>query len=368
MKVAVLDIFFGDSGKGRITHDLSKDADWVIRFSGGNNCGHVIYRDEKKYTHNLLPSADYRIKTLKSFIGAGVMIHTESLLNEVKRNMQDYPDMPKSLYIDPDAFIVEQRHIDDDIALNGHLGSTKKGIGPATRDKWDRKGKRISDALKSKDPSLEELKDLGVNFKYNLQLKKEFESSNLVFEGAQGALLDIQAGTYPYVTSSDCTMAGIYQSGFQYIKLDKVYGITKAYATRVGEGVFPTEIFGQAAEDLRAKGKEIGATTGRPRRVGYLDLAACKYGAIKSGSTHIVVTKMDILQDYEDIQVCYDYEEPIYCGGDLNTAVPKYCTMQSWSSVTDPNFDKYIKLIEDCLELPVIMITHGISEGDVIIK
>jgi len=364
MKVAVLDIFFGDSGKGRVTHDLSPNFDWVIRFSGGNNCGHVIYRDGKKYTHNLLPSADYRSSHLKSFIASGVMVHPKSLYDEVMKNMIDFPEMPKSLYIDKDAFIVEDQHIEEDIGKNGHIGTTKKGIGPATVSKWSRSGKRIKDVLDT-DKHLIELQSIGVNFIYNLSFKETFEKSRLLFEGAQGSLLDLNAGTYPFVTSSDCTVAGIYSSGFQYLRLDKVLGLTKAYATRVGEGPFPTEMFDKEAHDLREAGNEYGAVTKRPRRVGYLDLAACKYGAIKAGATHLVITKTDILNNMPEVKICTSYETAPVTGSDFFSTKPIYKTLKGWSTHTSKEHKDFLKEVSECVGLPIYMCTHGLEDCDI---
>ncbi|CAN5950674.1 unnamed protein product, partial [Sphagnum jensenii] len=291
--IAVLGAVYGDEGKGSIVHHFSPDYDWVIRYSGGANAGHTIYRDGKKYVHNLLPSVDFRHDKTKAFLGQGMVIDLEKLGEEIFEANKDFKDVGARIYVDPDAFLVLPEHKDEDKKTNGHIGSTNRGIGPAYTSKIGRRGSRVRDFIQKKSNLIRNLSNLGVQFKSVLELKENFLNSSILYEGAQGILLDLNHGSYPYVSCGDCTVAGIYSSGFGFVPPEKVYGVGKAYVTKVGEGPFPTEIFGKEAEELRKIGGEYGATTGRPRRVGWLDLPALRYSIIKGGITHLIITKLD---------------------------------------------------------------------------
>lgn len=367
--IAVLGSLWGDEGKGHITHYFSTKFGWVVRFNGGANAGHTIYRDGKKFVHNLLPSVDFRNPNVKSFLGAGMVIDPAQLLKEVIEAEREYPGVSKRIYIDPDAFVVLPEHKETDKKTNAHIGSTHRGIGPAYLDKIGRRGTRIQDIIKGKHVEgelyIDSLLYMGVNFKHSMELEREFDTSNILFEGAQGILLDINHGIYPYVSCSDCTVGGIHASGFN-VKVDRVYGVAKAYTTKVGEGPFPTELHGKEAEDLRERGQEYGATTGRPRRVGWLDLAALRYACKKGGITNLIVTKFDILAGMEQVPVCIGYEKTPVCSQDFFDAKPIYKNVEGWRECEDiPQLTPMLSAIEDGAGVEVTYISCGTDSKDI---
>ena len=374
MNIAVLGAMWGDEGKGHITHHLSRNFDWVIRFNGGANAGHTIYRDGKKFVHNLLPSVDFRIPTIKAYLGSGMVIDLEKLRDEVVEIDKAYPGAGKRIYVDKDAFIVEKHHKEEDAATNGHIGSTNRGIGPAYKEKIGRTGKRIGHLFTEGKPDLiagytDVLIDLlnkGVTFTHVLELEDAFRSSNLLFEGAQGVLLDINHGIYPYVSCSDATIGGIIASGFAFAKLDRVYGVAKCYTTKVGEGPFPTELHGETADDLRKMGNEFGATTGRPRRVGWLDLPALKYACQKGGITHLILTKFDILNGMPKVPVCVAYKNPPKSPSDFFSARPFTTEVNGWSDAKDASqLKNFINLVEMITKRPVEYVSCGTDDKDI---
>lgn len=367
--IAVLDAFMGDNGKGHYTHTWSPNFDFVIRFSGSSNCGHVVYRNGKKYTHHLLPSVNYiATKVPTSFLGFGMVINLEELYEEIKLAEQDFPKIAKTIIVDPDAFVIEQKHIDFDKKHNKHLGTTSKGVGPAYTDKVARKGKRIYNFLNDKSEITNKLQEMGVRFIPVLALREQMEKSNLLFEGSQGALLDLNASIYPYCTSSDCTVSGIWAGGFNFVKLNKVYGMIKPYATKSGEGPLPTEYFGDEAEELRKRGGEYGSTTGRNRRVGALDLPAIKYGCRKAGITNLCLAKMDILNNQKTIKVCISYGKEIYSPNDFQNIKPEYIEFDGWKNASKkPDELRYfIGYVEEKVEVPVDYYSCGIGKDDMI--
>jgi adenylosuccinate synthase len=365
--IAVLDANLGDCGKGHFAHFFSPKFDWVIRTSGSSNCGHVVYRDGKKYVHHLLPSGDYRVKGLKSFLGSGMYINLEELLEEVKIAEEDFPGVAKSIYVDPDAFTINDEHIAFDKEKNKHIGSTSKGVSPAATSKYARTGARIYNYINDNAEVIQALTDLGVQFTPLLSLRETFERSKLLFEGNQGVLLDINSGIYPFVTTSDCTVSGIYASGFHFVKLDRVYGMMKPYLTKSGEGPLPSEYFGEEAEDLRKRGGEFGNTTGRARRVGALDLPMLKYGIRKGGMTHLIISKMDILSGQERIKICYDYGKEIHSPNDFKNVKPFYVNLPGWQDAKDTKqIQPFIKHIEDYTSTKVEYISAGVENSDIL--
>lgn len=370
--IAILGAAFGDEGKGHITHHFSKNFDWVIRFGGGANAGHTIYRDGVKYVHNLIPSFDWRSERAKAFLGSGMVIDLLSLHSEVKKLYDIDAKLASRIYVDPDAFVVLEEHIEEDKKNNSHIGSTNRGIGPAYKAKIERNGIRIRDFLDKKELplwiclALPKLKEMGVQFKSVLDLQDEMKKSSLLFEGAQGVLLDINHGIYPYVSCSDATIGGIIDSGFAFAKLDKVYGVAKCYTTKVGEGPFPTEILGQEAEDLRKRGNEYGATTGRPRRVGWLDVPALKYACIKGGIDHIILTKFDILNGMETVPICLSYKKEPRCPSDFYKAEPLYIDLPGWSNSNDMDqLKSFISNVEHYSGVEVSHISRGTEDTDI---
>lgn len=381
--IAVLGAVYGDEGKGHIVHHLAPDYDWVIRFSGGANAGHTIYRDEVKYVHNLLPSFDWRAPRTKAFLGSGMVIDLEQLRIEVANLWGMDKNYASRIYVDPDAFVVLPKHKEEDKATNGHIGSTNRGIGPAYKDKMSRSGTRIRDLLQllAKNdvgaipknlfrPGIDlwELVEMGVRFEGVLELQQQFKYDKLLFEGAQGILLDINHGIYPYVSCGDATVAGIYACGFSKPDLQTVYGVAKCYSTKVGEGPFPTEILGQEAEDLRKLGNEYGATTGRPRRVGWLDLPALKYACNKGGITNLILTKFDILNGQDSVNVCNAYEDGTPTNyKDFFNAKPKYIKARGWQNARDTEqLIPFIQKVERHTERYVNYVSCGTAATDIV--
>lgn len=385
--VAVLGNQWGDEGKGHITHYLSRDYDWVIRFNGGANAGHTIHKElfpgqkPLKLVRNLLPSLDFfwiDPKTRKSkgkcFLASGMVIDLEKLKEEVLA-LEDisvvtlgrpYGEIAKRIYVDPDAFVVLPEHKEEDKNNNGHIGSTNRGIGPAYKAKISRTGTRVKRMLDIGHESAKALQDIGVQFKHVMELEQEFKHSNLLFEGAQGTMLDINHGIYPYVSCSDCTIGGIISSGFAFAKLDNVYGVAKCYTTKVGEGPFPTEILGAEAEILREKGQEFGATTGRPRRIGWLDLPALRYAVKKSGITSIIMTKFDILDGMDNVKICVTYGKDPVCPKDFFDAIPQYIQVPGWKDCKDATaLFTFLSMVERATECPVEYISCGTKSEDI---
>jgi adenylosuccinate synthase len=295
-----------------------------------------------------------------------MVINLKGLYEELMGFEADYPGISKRVYVDPDAFLIEAKHLAGDGENVKRLGSTNKGVGPAYVSKMSRNGRKIADALEDKDEYVDKLIELGVNFKYALELKQEFLKSSIIFEGAQGVMLDLNHGTYPYVSCGDATVAGIAASGFAFLKIDKVYGIAKAYSTKVGEGPFPTEIFGDEAKKIAEKGLEKGSVTGRDRRIGWLDLPALRYARDKGGITSLIITKFDILDGYDKIKVATSYEKEPVSGRDFFTAKPIYEEVAGWKDKNDPNMNAFITKIEESVGLKVEYISCGVGPDDLI--
>jgi len=365
--IAILGSLAGDEGKGSITHTFSSDFDYVVRFSGGNNAGHTIYRNGKKYVHHLIPSIDFTVPHVKGFLASGMVIDLESLFNELVALEKDFPGVSKRMCVDPDAFVVLPKHIEEDKAKNGHIGTTNRGIGPAYVDKISRAGTRIRDLIKDNALIIGNLKDLGVQFKYVLELKEEFSRARILYEGAQGILLDINHGTYPFVSCSDCTPGGILSSGFGFAMPEKIYGVTKAYMTRVGEGPFPTELEGKAAESLREAGKEYGATTGRPRRIGWLDLPALKYAVQKGNINGLIITKLDILNGFNTVPLCFRYDNAPTSGADFFGAIPHMMESPGWKNCKDhEQIKSFLHYVEYFTGVKVQYVSCGTDKLDLL--
>ena len=371
--IAVLGSCYGDEGKGRVVHDFSPDYDWVVRFSGGANAGHTIYRDGKKYVHNLLPSFDWRSSRPKAFLGSGMVIDLKQLLKEVSQLAAIDPALPSRVYLDLDAFLVLPEHQEEDKSSNGHIGSTNRGIGPAYKDKISRSGHRIRDLVSgeyfhsSYKTILQELEKLGVHFCSSYQLRKQFLTDRILFEGSQGILLDINHGTYPFVSCGDSTISGIHASGFGSIPLDKVYGVAKCYSTKVGEGPFPTELSKKEAHFLREKGQEYGATTGRPRKVGWIDLPALEYACYKGNVQELIITKFDILDGMDEVSVCTRYKNPLQSSKDFFTAIPEYTVIPGWKNSKNLlELNPFITLVEQFANCKVGYISCGVNKEDLI--
>lgn len=345
--IAVVGLQWGDEGKGKVVDLLAVDADVIARCQGGANAGHTVIVGEKKYILHLIPSGIIHPDII-CFIGNGVALDPFGLVEELKVLKSEGIDYEGRLFISAACNLVLPYHklldeIDETRRGEFSLGTTLRGIGPAYRDKVARQGIRLADIFddqtllekiesfrnqsaeliaKLPDDSrcdfdkirtdLEALRPLlkpmmvDVSFELN---RLQHEGKRILFEGAQGALLDVDLGTYPYATSSNTTVGGIFTGlGIGPRMVDEVVGVVKAYCTRVGAGPFPTELTGEICERLREKGQEFGATTGRPRRTGWLDLVALRHACRINGVDKIAVTKLDVLDDFKTIKACMAYE------------------------------------------------------------
>jgi adenylosuccinate synthase len=343
----LIGIQWGDEGKGKIIDVLTEDADLVIRFQGGNNAGHTVEIGDEKFVLHLVPSGIFREKII-CVIGNGVVVDPSALMQEMLDLEGRGVNIKNKIQLSTRAHLVMPYHREID-SLYEHkrkegekIGTTKRGIGPAYADKAARTGIRACDIL---DPSLLRAKFAKQLAYYNqifeahgvktLSEKDEWEkiskageyvapficdtvltineaarqNKNILLEGAQGMWLDVDYGTYPFVTSSNTTSGGACTgSGLSPKYINDVIGVMKAYTTRVGEGPFPTELSNAVGEKLRALGKEFGASTGRPRRCGWFDAVSARYSCMVNGVNRLAITKLDILDDFDEIKICTAYE------------------------------------------------------------
>ncbi|WP_022855807.1 adenylosuccinate synthase [Thermodesulfobacterium thermophilum] len=405
---------WGDEGKGKVVDVLTEQADFVVRFQGGNNAGHTLVINQKKHILHLIPSGIFRPNTV-CVIGNGVVVDPEVLINEIEKLKKEGLDIsPKKLVISEKAHTIMPYHKALDIAreakaAQNKIGTTCRGIGPCYEDKVARKGFRLIDltypeTFKEKLKKVLEEKNFLLSYlnaeplrfeeiyeKYlafgeylkpyladvsQLLWNAQKAGKNILFEGAQGTFLDIDHGTYPYVTSSN-TVAGnaCCGSGLGPTEINSVLGIVKAYTTRVGEGPFPTELNDESGELLRERGGEYGATTGRPRRCGWLDLVMVKTAVRLNGLTNIAITKLDVLSGLKSIKLCvgYKYEGQTidFFPSDLEKlkkVEPIYQELPGWEEDISQikNFDalpettkNYIKFIEKYLEVPIALLSLG---------
>ncbi len=407
---------WGDEGKGKIVDWISSKADLIVRYQGGNNAGHTIKVQNKVYKLNLLPSGI--INNKKCAIGNGVVLDPWALINEIKKLKEDGINVnSNNLYIADNVCLILPIHkLLDEVneASRGkkEIGTTKKGIGPAYEDKVGRRAIRISDLkypslLKQKIDNIHNFHEHKIS---NYDFKKDYyddllEIANyitsfsvplwkiinelgekdkvIVFEGAQGAMLDIDFGTYPFVTSSNTISGQIFSgTGFSKRNNHKIFGITKAYTTRVGAGPFPTELKDNVGEYLGEKGKEFGTVTKRKRRCGWFDGVLVKQSIRLNGITDIVLTKLDVLDELKEIKVCigyeingkkYDYfpnEEFLY-----DKIVPIYKTLLGWQSKTaginnlknlPDKAIEYINYLEELIETKISIVSTGPDRNETI--
>lgn len=337
---------WGDEGKGKIIDVLAPDTDVVVRYQGGNNAGHTVTVGSEKYILHLIPSGILHPGKI-CVIGNGLVVDPTALIDEIRSIEARGIDVRSRLFISDRAHLVMPYHKELDAALESgagdahRIGTTKRGIGPTYADKASRAGLRMADLL---DPALPERVRDGVRRANQLLMalqgralpesdvlaacqlaakelapmitdtavllnKLSKEGKSVLFEGAQGTLLDIDFGTYPYVTSSNATSGGAATgTGLPPTAIDRVIGVIKAYTTRVGEGPFPTELMDADGKLLAERGVEFGATTGRPRRCGWFDAVIGRYAAMINGVDYWTITKLDVLDVFETIQVCVAYE------------------------------------------------------------
>ncbi len=412
---------WGDEGKGKVTDLLAERADAVVRFQGGNNAGHTIVRNGKTWKLHLMPSGILHPGKL-CVIGNGVVIDPKVLtdeLDELRRRRVD----TTGLRISANAHLIMPYHLLLDHAGEARLGklqigTTRRGIGPCYADKAARLGIRVQDLLDekilkkkivvalepkrlslrpfAKDPrlDLQAMTDEYLTYGHRLEpyiadttrivLERLDEGQVVVFEGAQGALLDIDHGTYPFVTSSNPVAgAACIGAGVGPKDIDEVWGVTKAYGTRVGAGPFPTELEGDLADQIREAGGEYGTTTGRARRVGWLDLVALRYAARINSLTALAVTKLDVLSGHDSIPVCVRYrgaegaefDDFPYHQTVLHHARGEYVELPGWKEDLRDCRDEadlpatardYLQFIADFVRVPVILIGVGPGREEVI--
>ncbi|MBN2880440.1 adenylosuccinate synthase [Candidatus Woesearchaeota archaeon] len=411
-RLVVVGSQWGDEGKGKITDYLAEKADVVVRSQGGNNAGHTIKFNNRKFALHLIPSGIFNPKII-NIMGNGMVINPFALLEELEmlknEGIKDY-----NLYISNRAHIVLPHHIELDAlyeTIKGAdaVGTTKKGIGPAYMDKVSRVGVRISDLinpeslrkrlkinvdsarviLEANNQTIENFEDLYNNLIEIGQIIKPYitdtsvllnnlieDGKNILFEGAQGSMLCVDHGTYPYVTSSSPTAAAVpLNSGISPYLITDVIGVTKAYTTRVGAGVFPTEFEDEIAKTIRKIGNEYGTTTRRPRRIGWLDLVVLKHVKRINGLNNLAIMLLDVLTGIEELKVCVSYnldgKEIDYIPADYfeyERCKPNYISLPGWNEdITKiSSFDElpkncknYLKTIEDILKTKVTIVSVG---------
>jgi len=403
--IAILGAQWGDEGKGKIVDLLTENSDAVVRFQGGHNAGHTLVVDKKTTILHLIPSGILR-DDVKCIIGNGVVLSLDALSDELGVLQKNNINIEGRFFISDNCPLILPVHIAIDQARElkkgkDKIGTTGRGIGPSYEDKISRRGIRLGDLANEKILS-EKLKELLeyhnfmlMNYynsetfdlnktkdklisQYQEYKKYIVDAPNLIsdllrndkriiFEGAQGTLLDIDHGTYPFVTSSNTTVGGIFTgSGISPKKIDYVLAIIKAYTTRVGSGPFMTELFDENGKILSEKGHEFGATTGRERRCGWLDLVALKRSIVINGFSGICLTKLDVLDSLDKIKICIDYDngEPVYKeyeGWKTNISkIKKYEDLPEEAKI-------YIKDIENFLNVPIDIISNGPDRDENII-
>ena len=420
--VVILGTQWGDEGKGKIVDLLTDQADLVARFQGGHNAGHTLVINGEKTVLHLIPSGVLR-DNVQCLIGNGVVLCPEALLKEIGELEEKGVPVRERLLLSPACPLILDYHIALDQARElargkAKIGTTGRGIGPAYEDKVARRGVRLGDLLHperfaSKLKEVMELHNFQLTQYYKtdaidyqkvydeaMEMAKQIkpmiadvtgilhdsreQGKNILFEGAQGSLLDIDHGTYPFVTSSNTTAGGTATgSGFGPLYLDYVLGITKAYTTRVGSGPFPTELFDDVGVHLAEKGHEFGATTGRARRCGWFDAVALRQAVRINSISGICLTKLDVLDGLETIKVCTSYQDgegnaapmPVDAD-DYERLVPVYEELSGWSESTlgaktleeiPAAARAYIKRLEELVGAPIDIISTGPDRVETIV-
>ncbi len=421
--IIVVGAQWGDEGKGKIIDILSKYADVVARYQGGHNAGHTVVVNEEEFILHLIPSGILHREKI-CVIGNGVVIDPEALIDEIEGLENRGVAIKDNLFISKNSHLIMPYHriLDRESERSKgvkSIGTTGRGIGPAYVDKMARIGIRMIDLLDPKvfreklESNLSHINDLldtiyktdrldieeifskylgyaerigfyiaDVSMLINKYIK---EGKSILFEGAQGTLLDVDHGTYPYVTSSSATAGGACTGlGIGPTRIDGVLGVSKAYTTRVGGGPFPTELKDETGESLRTKGREYGATTGRPRRCGWLDTVLVRYSVRINGFNGIALTKLDILDEYPEIKICvgYKYKGKVYDEMPHEHSVlwgcePVYEKIEGWQESTigikvynnlPAKAQAYIKRVEDLVGVSIDIISTSQKRYDTIIK
>lgn len=402
MKVVVIGAQWGDEGKGKIVDYLAERAKYVVRYAGGPNAGHTIVVDGKEYALHQVPSGILH-PDKSVFLGAGMVIDPEALFNELQMLKDNGIDWEGRVFISDRAHIILPRYRqmdkDRDAARKRPIGTTGRGIGIAYAEKAERDGLRLADldwAAKMAEYDgedkayLDTYKDRLLAMRVDLTAKMyEFRDDNILFEGAQGAMLDIDSGTYPYVSSgASCAAGAATGCGIGPHDLDVIMGVFKAYQTRVGNGPMPTEFNneseGELCEYVRKTGREYGVTTGRARRCGYLDLVALRYACRVNSIDSLVLTHLDIYDTFDEIEACiaYDIDGKIVTDFPANVAAmeqakPVLQKFSGWktSLKTCRSYEKlprsardYVEFIEDYCKTPVGIISVGYERDETFIR
>jgi len=412
--IIVVGAQWGDEGKGKVIDIFSRDFDYIVRYQGGNNAGHTVVIGEEKFILHLTPSGILHKKKI-CVIGNGVVVDPLALMDEINKLESKGIDVKGRLFVSESAHVIFPYHrkideLKEQKKGKSKIGTTKKGIGPCYADKVSRSGIRVIDLLNPgflKDKltaNIEEknrilmalygFKGFSVDEVYGDYLDfgrkmKDFvcdtalllnnavkERKSILFEGAQGTMLDLDFGTYPFVTSSNATSGGaLTGSGVGPTRISKVVGVVKAYTTRVGEGPFPTEFSEDMMKKIRTRGAEFGATTGRPRRCGWFDSCLVRHSVMVNGISEIVVTKLDVLDELEKIKICVAYK----CKGGtverfprdisaFDSCEPVYEEVDGWmrdtTNVTSfmklpRNAKNYLKRIQKILNTKIVLISVG---------
>lgn len=412
---------WGDEGKGKVVDLCSKEADYVVRYQGGANAGHTLKFDDTTIVLHLIPSGLFNGNS-SCVIGNGVVIDPIALVDEIKEVESIGTDLENRLFISSSAHVILSYHkvldrVKEKSRGNDAIGTTGRGIGPAYVSKVSRIGIRMNDLLDKNTlnekirgnlndinkalvnvykeepldademiaeliPCIDRLKPYICNTS-NLLHNAIRDGKSILLEGAQGSLLDVDHGTYPYVTSSSPTAGGACTgSGIPPLAVDKVMGITKAYCTRVGNGPFPTELDDEDGRALRKNGREFGATTGRPRRCGWLDLVALKYAIQLNGMNELTMTKLDVLDNFDEVKVCTHYlldgekTETFPLDSDkVERTEPVYKSFEGWKSSTrditsysdlPDKAKKYISYIENVTGVKFNVISTGPKRSETI--
>ena len=417
----LLGLQWGDEGKGKIVDVLAPKYDGVVRFQGGPNAGHTLEFDGKKVILHQIPSGAFH-EDISNIIGNGLVLDLAILRKEIESLLPYGCDVTKRLYVSKKAHIILPTHrlldaMQEQRKGDKKIGSTLKGIGPTYQDKTGRLGIRVGDLSLSnfadkyqeaKDRHLKLLEGSGLEselaqleeaffsaieyLKANLNivdtdylLNEMVDDRKLLAEGAQGSLLDVDFGSYPYVTSSNTFVGGVCQgTGIPPTKVGEVIGIYKAYCTRVGGGPFPTELLDETGDQLRNAGHEFGSTTGRPRRCGWLDLPALKYAVMINGVTQLAMTKADVLSGFDEVKVCTHYKMEDGTVTDripfdmVNESIePVYVTLKGWhEDITTArsfgdlpdSFKAFIKYVEEYTGVDNTFISVGPDRTEYILK
>lgn len=422
MNTVLVGAQWGDEGKGKVIDILTEKAHCIVRFQGGNNAGHTVKYGDKTFVLHLLPSGILR-KGKICIIGNGVVVDPEALFEELDMLKKKGINVKNRLFISEQAHLIFPYHrildkLKEESSNSRKIGTTQRGIGPCYEDKMSRLGIRVVD-LQNKATFLKRLKQVlaaknkiltqvygqkPLSYKkisdqyisYRKRLLPFIKNTSLIlseaikrkkpvlFEGAQGTLLDVDHGTYPYVTSSNSSAGGaITGTGVGPTKIDEVLGVVKAYTTRVGEGPFPTEFPAVFMKQIQSKGDEFGATTGRPRRCGWFDALIGKHAVLVNGLSKLAVMKLDVLDELKEIKICTGYKVGKKLVKNfppdvqaLKKCTPVYETHKGWLKDTTGikrykdlplNARKYLKRIESLLETPISLVSIGSKRDQTIV-